>query len=184
MKGFLILIMALNFSPIFGAEKAGVKVADTFNLEGKDLVLNGVGIRRATFLNIKVYVGGLYLQKKSKDVQEVLQMPMPKYISMQFVRDVEKESLTDAWTEGFEAAVPEAKRKDMTEYLKTFNEHMGNIEKGQAILVSFLEKGVIVSFNGKKSPIIGNADFSKALFSIWFVNARDEELRDELLGKS
>jgi hypothetical protein len=182
-KCLLGMISLLLISSPFAGEKEGITIPDKMTLAGKELVLNGMGVRRATFFNIKVYVGGLYVSQKSTDAKAILEQPLPKYITMNFLRDVDSDSLTDAWKEGFVAAVPEAKRKALMPALEEFNKAMGNIKKEQTILVSFLETGVEVVFNGKKSGPIGNAEFSKALFSIWFVNARDEELRDELLGK-
>ncbi|MCF8058612.1 MAG: chalcone isomerase family protein [Bacteriovoracaceae bacterium] len=180
-----ILIASLILSNLtFSAEKGGVTVPDKMKLNESELVLNGVGIRRATFLNIKVYIGSLYTPQKSTDTATILNMPFPKHISMNFVRDVDKEDLQGAWKEGFEAAVPEAERKAMMVHLEAFNKTMGDIKKNQAILINFLNNGVEVSFNGTKHPLIGDANFSKALLSIWFVNARDEELRDEMLGKN
>jgi len=180
----IVFIASLILSiTIFSAEKAGIKVPDQMKLGDKELVLNGMGIRRATFLNIKVYIGSLYCPQKSKDAQAILNMPNPKHISMNFVRDVDKEDLQGGWKEGFEAAVPEAERKTMMSHLEAFNNTMEDIKKNQVILINFLDSGVEVSFNGKKHPLIGDQKFSKALLSIWFINARDEELRDEMLGK-
>lgn len=181
---FIIFTFSLLLSlSSFAFEKASVKGPDKMIIEGKELVLNGAGVRRATIFNIKVYVGALYLPEKTKETNKLLDLPHPKHISMDFIRDVDAEDLQGAWKEGFEAAVEEAKRKTMMTYLDQFNKQMGDIRKGQKVLINFLDSGVEVTFNGKKSAKIGNKDFSRALLSIWFVNARDEELRDEMLGK-
>jgi len=153
-------------------------------LNGKELVLNGTGIRRATFFSIKIYVGALYLSEKTKDPAKLLGLPFPKHISMDFIRDVNAKDLQGAWTEGFMAAVNDKDRKIMMPYFEQFNAQIGDIRKGQQILINFLDSGVEVSCNGKKSAVIGNKDFSRALLSIWFINARDEELRDGMLGKN
>lgn len=182
MKLALSLLMALSMMSAFSAEKAEVKVPDTMNLAGKNLVLNGMGIRRATWLNIKVYVGSLYVSEKSKDPNVIIDQPNPKHISMTFVRDVDKDSLIGGWTEGFEAAVKEPLRSKLMPYLKEFNSRMGDIKKKQRILINFLDDGVELTFNGKTDSKIGTKEFSKALLSIWFVNARDKDLRDEMLG--
>lgn len=183
MKLVMPIFLLLTFSPTFAAEKAGVKVPDTMELQGKKLILNGMGIRRATWLNIKVYVGSLYVQKKSQDPSNILDQPYPKHVNMTFVRDVDKDSVIGAWNEGFEAAVKEPLKTKLMPYLKEFNSRMTEIRKKETILINFLEDGVEVEVKGKKGKKVGNQTFSKALLSIWFINARDKDLRDEMLGK-
>ncbi len=179
----MILSLFIFSSLSFAAKKADVELPDTMNLEGKELLLNGIGIRRATIFNVKVYVGGLYVLKKSQDPKVIIEQENPKHITMTFVRDVDADDLQDGWLEGFKAAVSEAERKSLMEAFNKFNATMKDIEEGESILINFLDKGVQVSVKGQKHPFIGNKTFSKALLSIWFLNARDERLRDELLGK-
>ena len=182
MKTLTLLSLFLLSSLTLAAKKADVELPDTMRLEGKDLVLNGIGIRRATIFNVKVYVGGLYVLKKSTDVKAILSQDNPKHITMKFVRSVDADDLQEAWLEGFKAAVPEAQRTPLMEVFNKFNATMKDVEEGDIISLNFLDQGVQVSVKGQRHPFIGTKEFSKALLSIWFVNARDERLRDELLG--
>ncbi len=184
MKAILISFIAILFVfPSFSAEKEGVTVPDKVTIAKEDLVLNGMGVRRGTLFNFKVYVGSLYLKRKTKKAQQVISQDFPKQIRMNFLRDVDKESLNEAWKEGFEAAVPKDQRKLLREEFNSFLGTMDNVRKKEAIFINFLEKGVEVIFKDKKHPLIKSQAFSKALLSIWFINARDEDLRDGLLGK-
>ncbi len=177
-----ILLMAFN-SNVFAAKKAGISIPDKVTIDGKELQLNGIGVRRATFLRIKVYVGGLYLEKKTQKVEEILSSSYPKYIPMHFMRDVDKEDLQEAWLEGLKAAVKEADRKEIMKSFNEFNSNMADIKKGQSILITLKKDGVQMSFAGKKT-FIKNQKLSRAILSIWFINAKDEQLRDEFMGKS
>jgi hypothetical protein len=184
MKIFTTLLITLLCLNLFSAEKAGVSIPDTMKIKGSDLLLNGIGVRRATFLRIKVYVGGLYLLKKTNKTEEILSQPYPKFISMNFIRDVDKEDLQKAWLEGLEAAVQKNKRAPLMKAFNEFNSRMVDIKKGQSILLTFTKEGIETSIAGNKKPLISNSEFSRALLSVWFINARDEELRDELMGKN
>ena len=180
----LVLIFSLLFSfSIFSKTLNKVTMSDTIKINGKDLVLNGMGTRKATWLRVKVYVGGLYLAKKSNDAKEVINMAGPKYINMTFVRDVDGEKLKGGWSEGFEAAVAEGQRKTLQSKFDQFNNTMEDIEKGQSILITFSKEGVKVNVKNKDKGLIPGEDFARALLSIWFINARDEGLRDGMLGK-
>src|SRR5207247_9289332 len=48
-------------------ELAGVTLPDRIQVDSRTLVLNGMGLREATFLKVDVYVAGLYLETTSSD---------------------------------------------------------------------------------------------------------------------
>lgn len=174
--GFFILAISFNLA---AATLDGVIFSDTTKVEGKDLVLNGIGIRKATFLKIKVYYGGLYLEQKTKDPSAFLATPAPKQIVMHFVRDVDAKKLRDAFVEGLEAA--NKNHASFKAQMDKFNSYVVDVVKGDQFIVTFLNDGVLFSAKGKTDKIMGN-EFSRALLNIWFTNARDEGLRSGLLG--
>ena len=67
-------------------------------VEGTKLHLNGIGLRKATFLRFKVYWGALYLTERSSDAEAILASPTPKQARLRFLRDVGVEKLKDAFT--------------------------------------------------------------------------------------
>lgn len=70
---------------------------DTAQVNGRTLVLNGLGLRKK--FGVKVYVAGLYLEQNSSDPSALLKADAPKRIVMQFVRGVSKHQMTDARAE-------------------------------------------------------------------------------------
>jgi len=175
--GYFLITLCFNLS---AATLDGVTLADKVKVEGKELLLNGIGIRKATFLKIKVYYGGLYLEQKAKDPNAFLATSAPKQIVMQFVRDVEAKKLTDAFTEGMEAA--NNNHASFKAQMDKFNSSISDVVKGDQFVITFLNDGVLLSVKGKVAEKIAGAEFSRALLSIWFINARDEGLRAGLLG--
>ncbi len=180
MKKIIFTFFALFSISTFALTVDGINFPDTALVEGKNLVLNGVGIRKATFLKIKVYYGGLYLEQKSKDAN-FISTNSPKQIIMNFVREVTAKQLKDTWSEGLERANSNfVSLKSSMDQLAT---HLVDVNKGDAIIVQFLSDGVVVNIKGKATPKIGNADFSKGLLNVWFTKPQDEDLRSGLLGK-
>ena len=59
-------------APGTAGELAGVTLADQVTVEGRTLVLNGMGLRQATILRVHVYVGGLYLEARSADASQIM----------------------------------------------------------------------------------------------------------------
>lgn len=178
LLGFISLFFTLSLS---AATLDEITFADKVNVDGKELVLNGIGIRKATILKIKVYYGALYLESKTSEPSAFLSTNSPKQITMHFVREVEAKKLRDAFTEGMEAANPNHAAHKAS--MDKFNAAIPDVVKNDKIIVTFHTDGVVVNAKGKVSEKIGNGDFSRALLNIWFTNARDEQLRTGLLGK-
>ncbi len=173
---------------IFSVVSAHAKTVDSINFEdkvqvaGKDLVINGVGIRKATFLRIKVYYGALYVTQKTTTPAAFLGTTEPKQIVMHFVRDVDAKDLKKTYKEAFEGANKET-YKTMLPIFEAFNNNFTDIKKGELMTFSFLPDGVVLTEAGKTFPKAGDANFSKAVLNMWFVNPLDEGLMKGLLGQ-
>jgi hypothetical protein len=89
-------------TPALAAERAGVTLPDQATVEGRTLVLNGMGLRKATWLRVKIYVAGLYLEEKSPDADAILRPGRTKRVVLVFVRAVGREDLLDTWDESFQ----------------------------------------------------------------------------------
>ena len=88
-------------TPALAGERAGVTLPDQATVEGRTLVLNGMGLRKGTWLRVKVYVAGLYLEEKSTDADAILSPERTKRVVLVFVRAVGRDDLLDAWGESF-----------------------------------------------------------------------------------
>lgn len=178
-----IILLSLFFSFTLQAKTLdGITMPDTITIGNKELLLNGMGTRKATLFKVKVYVGGLYIAEKSNNVQQILNMYYPKQLKMSFIRDVSREQMVDGWNEAFENALGKNK-KLLQKEIDQFNLVMGKIKDGEEILITFSDSKVIIKVPNKIQQTIINKDFPKALLSIWFLNAKDQGLRDGLLGK-
>ena len=91
-----LLFLLLVSSPLF----AQPNFENQVSIGDQLLVLNGVGIRKATIFKVKVYYAGLYLKQKISEPSVILSDQNPKQIIMKFVRDVSASKLRDAWEEG------------------------------------------------------------------------------------
>ncbi len=175
--GLIFFVLSFNLS---AATLDGISFADKVKVEGTELVLNGIGIRKATILKIKVYYGALYVDQKTKDPNSFLATTTPKQIVCHFVREVEAKKLRDAFSEGMEAA--NKNHASFKTQLEKFNSFVVDVEKNDLMVITFSKDGVILNVKGKQSEKIEGLEFSRALLNIWFTNPRDENLRNGLLG--
>lgn len=182
MKSILILAVSLLVSVnLFAATKAGISMPDTKTVEGRILHLNGQGIRKATWLGIKVYVGGLYLEEKATTHKAFLNNDRSlKQVVMHFVRDVEAKKLIGGWNDGFKNSGND--KKELKDRLAKFNSYMADIQKGQEIVLTFGPNKTDVVFNGQNKESIKGADFANALLAVWFVGQDDKGLTKGMLG--
>ena len=173
---------------IFTALSASALTVDSINFEdkvvvaGKELVLNGVGIRKATFLKIKVYYGALYIAQKSKNAETFLGTAEPKQITMHFVRDVDAKDLKKTYKEAFEGANKDS-YKSMLPTFEAFNANFTDVKKGDIMTFQFLPDGVVLTSAGKSFTKAGDAAFSKAILNMWFIDPLDAGLTKGLLGQ-
>ncbi|MGH8602153.1 MAG: chalcone isomerase family protein, partial [Gammaproteobacteria bacterium] len=129
-------------------EIAGVRLADQVQVGAANLTLNGAGVRSKFF--VKVYVGALYLPKRSQSVSQILEMPGPKRVAMHFLHDeVSQEKLIDAWIEGFENNQSEQMLTTLRPRIEQFNKLFQTVHRGDVITLDYVpEKGTDVVING------------------------------------
>jgi hypothetical protein len=161
----LLLLAALPASAI---EVAGVKVPDTFTVDGKPLVLNGAGLRTKTMFKVKVYVGALYLPQRSTDAAAVVALDAPKAIRLVLLRDVDRGSMLNSFKEGIEANSP-SQAAALAPRLKLVEDSFpAEFKEGQVLAVTYVPgQGTTVGVEGARGVTVEGKDFADALFRIW-----------------
>jgi hypothetical protein len=183
LKALAAAALALN---AIAADVSGVKLEDKAQLESRDLVLNGAGLR-TRFRVVKVYVIGLYLPEKKTDPAAVLSLSGPKRTEIHMLRDVGADTFTDALIEGLKANHSEADYKALEPRVKELSDTMaqiGEAKKDMVIALDWTGGGTILVVNGKPAgkPIAGE-DFYKALLRIWIGDKPvQDDLKKSLLG--
>lgn len=168
--------------PAQAAEVAGVKIEETVSVDGSTLTLNGAGIRKKLF--VKVYVGALYLPKKATMVEAVLADPGPKRVLMHFLyKSVEREKLTEGWTEGFKNNSA-AEMEKLRARLDDFNKLFTDVKARDVILLDYVPgTGTRVTIKGAVKGTIPGADFNAALLKVWLGGSpADAGLKQAMLG--
>ena len=189
MRLFNLFTAALLFagslassSPAGAAELKGITFADHTTVSGKQLDLNGSGLRLATFLKVKVYVGALYLETPSHDGDQIAASGGIKRVEMVFVRDVGAGKIKDAWAEGCEKNCGPA-AEAMKPGIAKLQALTPDMNTGDKMAFDFLPDHVEVSVKGQKAVSIGDKDFSKNLILVWIGHKPpNDELKAGMLG--
>ena len=180
----LSLVPGSLATPTPTGELAGVTLPDRISVDARTLVLNGMGLREATFLKVDVYVAGLYLEKKSSDADEIVRSDQAKQLVMKFVRAVGRKDLVKAWNEGFEKAASGSVTA-LKDRIATFNSWMDDVPNGATMTFTYLPgAGVTVEVKGTTKGVIPGPDFAQALFGIWLGSSPPNPgLKEGLLGR-
>jgi hypothetical protein len=145
------------------------------------LVLNGLGVRKATFLKVNVYVAALYVSQPSRDAKALLDSTDPQQLTLHFVRNVSRDQLTDAWREGFEKAA-KAQLAALNARIDRLNAWMSDMKTGQRLTFTRSAGSIQVDVNGAAKGSIEGEDFSRAFLAIWLGDPPNPELKEGLLG--
>jgi hypothetical protein len=186
MKSKIIALFLVAFTTFaMNAQKtvSGVKVDDKLSLEGKDLTLNGAGLREKMWIDL--YVGSLYVTKKSTNAQDIIDSKDAAAIKLNIVSGmITSDKMISAVNEGFENATNKntAPLKTKIDKFKGFFKE--KINKGDSFIIMYDGNETIVYKNGAKKGSIDGHDFKKALFGIWLgKKPADDDLKDGMLGK-
>ena len=174
ITGAALLALAM---PTLAAEVGGVKLPDTTSVGGKELVLNGAGVR--TRVMFKVYVAALYLPAKAADLPAALAQA-PRRVQMTLLRNVGADDLVGALVDGMNAnnAAPDmAAVKPQTEQLVTIMKSIGEAKTGDVVTLDFVDGETRIGHNGKAIGATAGKAFNDALMKIWL---GDKPVQDDL----
>jgi hypothetical protein len=182
-------VLAAGFgSPAWSAaEVAGVKFDDSVNVAGKELKLNGAGLR--TKVIFKVYAAGLYLADKKTTVPEVLASTGPRRVSITMLREVSSDEFGKSFMEGLNSNTDKVERTRILPQTMKFGEVFAQIQtlkKGDQMLLDWIPgEGTQCYLNGKKlGDLMPDVAFYNAVLRIWLGDKPvDSSLKPALLGE-
>ena len=179
------LILASMFAgvPAFAATCPEVNLPVKVMVGKTNLVLNGIGLRKATFFSVKVYVAGLYLPQKSVDAKKILNTNQSWKLVLHFVRDVDSDDFHDALVEGFENAT-DGNVEAMRPQIDAINALVPDLKVGDRLTFNHeAGRGISVNFNDSSNSIVDGTDLAATLLTIWLgEDPPNEDLKTGLLG--
>lgn len=174
-----------SLTPARALEIQGVVVAPQTQVAGKQLVLNGAGLRVFTLLMvpIKIYVAAFYSATPLQSPDAVMNSSGPMAFEFTFLRDVGQSDVTKAWTSQFAQSVSytyPGYPKDRDAFISMF----GALKSGGVEGVQLVGTNTVVIDQGVTKGVISGRDFQKSFLSLWFGgNPVSVDLQSALLGK-
>jgi len=181
-----VLSVTMVLPAAAAVDVSGYQFEDTNKVAGKDLKLNGAGMR--TKFVIKVYAAGLYLPEKSKALAEIVKQDGPRRITLQMARDVSSEDFGKAFMDGLNDNVDKAEKQKIVAQIGKFGEMFAGVDglkKGDVLHIDWIPgSGTVCELNGKKLiENVPDINFYNALLRIWLGDKPvDRSLKSALLG--
>jgi hypothetical protein len=189
VKGMMagaLLAAAVSLPAQASVDVNGYKFEDTAKVAGKDLKLNGAGMR--TKFVIKVYAAGLYLPEKKTTTAEILKQEGPRRVTLQMARDISSEDFGKAFMDGLNENVDKAEKQRLVAQIGKMGELFASVDglkKGDVLHMDWIPgSGTQAELNGKKlGEPIPDINFYNAILRIWLGDKPvDRSLKPALLG--
>lgn len=184
-----LLASALLAAAVTGAQAAevsGIKFSDTTKVGGKELQLNGLGVR--TKVIFKVYAAGLYLTEPAATVEAVLKNEAPRRMQLVMMRDVTSEEFGNSFMSGINNNLEAQEKTRIVTQISKFGEMFAQIDalkKGDVLDLDWVPgSGTTCYLNGKKiGETTPDVAFHNAVLKIWLGNKpADNSLKPKLLA--
>jgi hypothetical protein len=160
-KTGLAMLLAAASLPALAMQVSGVNMADSANVGGKPLVLNGAGLR-TKFGLADVYVMGLYLPAKSKDANSIINEQAPRRVT---------DTLENAFHEGLQANLSKPELQKLQPKIAQLDQRfveVGAVKEGDILNLDFGADGSTqITYNGQQKAAVAGSDLSSALLKIW-----------------
>ncbi|MCG8476124.1 MAG: chalcone isomerase family protein [Cytophagales bacterium] len=178
---FCLFSLLFYFPSFSQTEINGVKIPETLDVDGQQLVLNGAGLRKKFFL--KLYVGALFLPHKTADGQTVIQSKKTQLMRLYITSGlITAEKMNQSIKDGFKKSMngnTTPLQKEIDRLMTLFK----TINNGDIIDFSAGNGSLKVLQNNQELGSFESQPFKEALYGIWLGNDPvDDDLREELLG--
>lgn len=184
-KVLIVLLAMLGMSrPGAAVEIQGVAVPPLTMVAGRQLELNGAGLRTFSLLMvpIKIYVAAFYTPEPLRTAEAVMSSPGPMCFDFTFLREVGQADVTKAWSSQFAQSISytyPGYEKDRDAFIAMF----GALKNGGVERVEFVGTNSVIYDSGVRKGMIPGTNFQKSFLSLWFgPKPVATDLKSALLG--
>ena len=181
-----LLAAGIHFPAGAAVDAGGISFEDTARVAGKEIKLNGAGVRTKVF--VKVYAAGLYVPEKRNNVADILRQEGPRRVTVVMARDVSADTFGKAFMDGLNDNLDKAEKARVASQIGKFGEVFAmveNLRKGDVLHLDWIPgSGTQCTLNGRKlGEPIPDLAFYNAVLRIWLGDKPvDGSLKSALLG--
>jgi len=168
---------------LHAAEIEGIAVPDQISVNGKNLDLNGAALYKITFLSIRVFAAGLYLESKVSDPDEIGASTGIKHIRVLFFKSVGRSRLASSWKERITESCS-VECDQLAEPISSFTALFDDVKSGDILEYTMTPDKLTLTIRGVPRGSVTSKALSGAMLSSWIgTRPLDENVKQALLGK-
>lgn len=173
-------LLVLGVASLGRAER---QLPGTVNVEGKQLKLNGSGVRKKSVLRVKVYIAGLYLETGSTNPEQILAADHIRRLDLLMTHSAPRKRVIGEFRDGISQNSP-SQMKALTARLERFLDEMPDANEGERLSITYVPgQGTSLRGPTRNGTVIPGKDFADAVLAAWLGKAPlDHELKLRLLG--
>ncbi len=184
--GILTVFLICTAGIVFAGdtEIAGVKFLNEKTIAGKTLELNGVAVRKALVV-VKVFAGGLYLERPTQDAREVIESEQVKHLYLHYLTS---KATAKKVREGFIEAMEKANSPELVEKHRQEIDRFASwldtdMQPGSTTESTYIPgEGLTFWVNGEKKGTIQDNEFIQMYYRYCVGEKADKRLRKGYLG--
>lgn len=181
---FLSMMLLAPSVTAESVEVVGVAFEKQKAVAGKDLVLNGVAVRKALGI-IKVFAGGLYLETPTQDAEVVIESQQVKHVPLTYLTSkATGKKVKDGFIEAITKANPPeaiaAQQENIDKYASWLEVDMK--PRDTSISTYVPGTGLTLRINGVEKGTIADEGFAQIYYRYLVGEKADSALRKGYLG--
>ncbi|HTI00689.1 MAG TPA: chalcone isomerase family protein [Acidisoma sp.] len=178
----LTLCLAWTTSAARAAELDGITMPDHMVVDGTPLILNGMALRTASLLRVRVYVVGLYLQQPGHDTERIVGSSQVKLLHFVFLHDVSAAKARASWRNSLARNCPAPCRLRPDEVAQ-FLASIPAMRAGYTADVLFVPRRVDFIVNGRSLGQVTDPIFARVILLCYIgPQAKPAAVRNGVLG--
>jgi hypothetical protein len=176
-----VIVLIDVTSNVDGAEIEGVHFEDTYETEGIQMKIQGMGLLRYLGF-IKAYVGALYLEEGSS-VDDVLS-DKPKRLEVEYFHALKGEDFGITTNKVIAENTDSLTLEKIRPQVDYHNSLYEDVQPGDRYSLTYIPgRGTELALNGETKGVIEGAEFASALFSMWLGESpMNKPFKKQLLG--
>ena len=171
----IIKICFFNFLILWSGHSFTKEMIPDFKLKSKFLV-------EYSIFKIDIQYISLLTNKKYKTANEIIKSPEPKLIAVEYLRDLDKDILKEAWDVSYKTVLDKQQRGELKTLISKMKSFARDVKKSDKVLLYFVDDEVQYFFNQTKLGVLKSKKFQEATISIWIGEKPvSEEMRAGML---
>ena len=160
---------------------AKIQFPDSLAVDGKTLVLNGLGLRKKTVFQVKVYIAALYLNTPCRNDRAILKSDETKELHIHFVRNVSAKDIANSWDEGLEKNCKQG-CEVYGERLKRLKSLSRDLKKGSVVRFRFDKDSMTMLLGDLPPQTFPGRDFADLILSNFLGEPPSDDVKEGILG--